>query len=140
MSRSAKQALAGLGAMLLVLVAIVLIAMRGSAENGLRADVLSTRRAEPGEKVDITISTRDDFGVVTGVRVDFGDGNLADPVRKEPTGCRSEFARAEEFDYTHTYTGEGPFTVRATVTSGGCGAPSERVVAIRTISVKPRRS
>ena len=142
MSTSSKQAVIGLGAIALVLVVIVLISSRGAADRELRADVLSTRRAEPGETVDITVSTRDRFGIVTSVEVDFGDGQRATPVRRAVTAadCRSEFARSDDFDFRHTYEGfVGPATVRATVVSGGCGAPEERVTAIRTIEVKPLR-
>ena len=141
MSRSSKQAVVGLGAMALFLVVVVLISSRGAADRELRADVLSTRRAEPGETVDITVSTRDRFGIVTLVEVDFGDGTpkVADKQVVTAQDCRSEFARSEDFDFRHTYTGVGPVTVRATVVSGGCGAPEERVTAIRTIEVKPLR-
>lgn len=142
MSRNSKQAIIGLGAIAAVLVIIVLISSRGAADRELRADVLSTRRAEPGETVDITISTRDRFGVVTLVEVDFGD-DTPKAVNKRPvtaSDCRSEFARADNFDFRHTYDGFiGPVTVRAVVVSGGCGAPEERVTAIRTIDVKPLR-
>ena len=140
MSRSTKQALIGFGAILVVLVAVVLIAMSGARERGLRADVLSTRRAQPGEAVDITISVRDNYGAVKRVEVDFGDGRSADPVVRDPSAaCRSEFADTESFDFSHTYTGQGVVTVRATVISGGCGAKDERVEAIRSIDIKPLR-
>lgn len=142
MSRSSKQAIVGLSAIALVLVVIVLISSRGAADRELRADVLSTRRAEPGETVDITVSTRDRFGIVTSVEVDFGDGTpvVADKQAVTAADCRSEFARADSFDFRHTYEGiEGPVTVRAKVVSGGCGAPTETVTAIRTIVVKPLR-
>ena len=142
MSRSSKQAVVGLGAMALFLVVVVLISTRGAADRELRADVLSTRRVEPGETVDITVSTRDRFGIVTSVEVDFGDGTPKASDKQVVTAaeCRSEFARADSFDFRHTYDGfTGPVTVRATVVSGGCGAPVERVTAIRTIDVKPLR-
>ena len=142
MSRSSKQAVVGLGAMALFLVVVVLISSRGAADRELRADVLSTRRAEPGETVDITVSTRDRFGIVTAVEVDFGDGTpvVVDKQVVTDADCRSEFARSDSFDFRHTYDGiEGPVTVRAKVTSGGCGASIERVTAIRTIVVKPLR-
>lgn len=142
MSRSSKQAIVGLGAIAAVLVLIVIISSRGAADRELRADVLSTRRAVPGETVDITISTRDRFGIVTFVEVDFGDGTpkAVDKQVVTAADCRSEFARADNFDFRHTYDGfVGPVTVRATVVSGGCGAPEERVTAIRTINVKPLR-
>ena len=140
MSRSSKQALIGFATILALLAGIAVLAARGNDERGLRADVLSTRRAEPGELVDITISARDTFGAVKRIEVDFGDGNSAEPRVKDPgADCRSDFARTEKFDYQHTYTGRGPFTVRATVVTGGCGAKDETVEAIRTIDVKPLR-
>jgi hypothetical protein len=141
-STSSKQAIVGLGAIAAVLVLITIISSRGAADRELRADVLSTRRAVPGETVDITISTRDRFGIVTRVEVDFGDGTpkAVDEQAVTAADCRSEFARADNFDFRHTYEGfEGPVTVRAVVVSGGCGAPEERVTAIRTINVKPLR-
>lgn len=140
LTKSAKQAMIGLGVMLVVLVGIALLSARGNDERGLRADVLSTRRAEPGETIDIRISARDTFGAVTKVEVDFGDDTDVEVVERDPTAdCRSDFARTEEFDFRHAYEGRAPFTVRATVTSGGCGAEPEEVVAVRTIDVKPLR-
>jgi hypothetical protein len=142
MSKSSKQAIIGLGAIAAVLVTVVILSTRGAESRQLRADVLSTRRAEPGEQIDITVSTRDRFGRVTAVDVDFGDGSRAQPVRKvvPATACRTEFAASEDFPFSHTYTGfQGAVTVRATVVTGGCGAQSEQVTAIRTIEVKPLR-
>ena len=139
MSRSTRQAVVGLGILAAVLVAIAVIATVGAGERELRADVLSTRRSEPGELVVVTISTRDSFGVVTAVDVDFGDGTKAAPVRREVAACASEFAKSASFDFDHTYERRGVFTVRATVTSEGCGATREQVTAIRTIDVKPLR-
>lgn len=138
--RSTWQSVVGLGTLTLFLVAVSVVAARGNDERGLRVDVLSTRRAEPGETLDITVSSRDTFGAVTRVEVDFGDGS-APEIRHDDRGanCRSEFARTELFDFRHTYTGQGVVTVRATVTTAGCGAPTERVEAIRTIDIKPLR-
>ena len=129
----------GLGAMAVVLIVIALISAAGARGHGLRADVLSTRRSEPGEPVAISISVRDNYGVTERVDVDFGDGKLADPKDIEPTGCRSDFARTETFDYSHTYEVPGVYTVRTTVTSGGCNAKVETVTAVRTIEVKKLR-
>lgn len=140
MSRSTKQAVAGLGVMVALLAGIAFLAMRGNAERGLRADVLSTRRAEPGEAVAVRISARDTLGGVERVEVDFGDGT--DPVVEEhdpEVGCGSDFGRTETYDFDHTYVDRGVFTVRATVTSSGCDAAVEEVVAVRTIEVKPLR-
>lgn len=139
MSRSSRQAVIGLGAIALVLVGIVVLSSAGASDHGLRADVLSTRRAEPGDTVVITVSARDDFGAVKRVELDFGDGRTADVIEREPTACRSDFARTESFDYERTYPGQGVLTVRARVTSGGCGAPDETVEAIRTIDIRPLR-
>lgn len=140
-SASARQAIVGLGLIAIVLVAIVVVATRGASDRGLRADVLSTRRAEPGETVTVTVSTRDTFGVVTHVSVDFGDGETTQAVDREvpASECRSEFAKSASFDLDHAYADRGVFTVRATVRSAGCGAPAEEVVAVRTIEVKPLR-
>ena len=138
MSKSSKQAIIGLGLLAALLVTIAGLAMRGAGDRGLRADVLSTRRAEPGEQVEITVSVRDNLGAVKRVDLDFGDGNVAPPLEVDPA-CQSDFAHTETFDYTHTYERRGPFTVRATVVSGGCGAEDEEVDAIRTIDVKPLR-
>lgn len=130
----------GLGVLALFLVVVSVVAARGNDERGLRADVLSTRRAEPGDTIDITVSARDTFGAVTRVEVDFGDGSAPEVREGNPgANCRSEFARTELFDYRHTYKGQGVVTVRATVTTAGCGAPTEQVEAIRTIDIKPLR-
>lgn len=141
MSRSAKQALIGLGALTLLLVGIVVVSLTGNDERGLRAQVLSTRRAEPGETVDITVNANDTFGAVKRVEVDFGDGHDNEVVEQDPgEECRSDFARAETFDFSRTYVGEGVVTVKATVTTGGCGAQEETVEAVRTITIKPLRA
>ena len=136
MSRSTKQALIGLGAIAVVLVVIAVIAIQGNNAQGLRAQVLSTRRAEPGEKVDITVAASDSSGVVTRVEVDFGDGNSA-VSRDRRLECPTELAYTDRFDFSHTYTERGTFTVRALVVSGECSAQVEQVEAVRTIDVKP---
>lgn len=138
MSRSSKQAVVGLTALALVLVAIAVISIRGSDERGLRAQVLSTRRAEPGETVAITVTAADTFGAVKRIEIDFGDGHEGEVIVRDPgASCRSDFARAETFDLSRTYTGQGVVNVRAKVTSGGCGAQDETVEAVRTIDIKP---
>lgn len=141
MSRSAKQAIVGLGTIVVVLVGIAILAAQGNDERGLRAQVLSTRRAEPGDTVPITVTANDTFGAVKRIEVDFGDGKDPEVIERDPGGdCRSDFARAETFDLERTYTGEGVVNVVATVTSGGCGATDETVEAIRTIEIKPVRT
>ena len=135
-----RQAVIGLGFLTMVLVGITLLAYNGAKSRTLRADVLSTRRAEPGELVAVTVSARDNFGTVSRVLVDFGDGHSADPVNVEPgANCRSEFARTESFDFEHAYERRGVFTVRSRVRTEGCGAAPEERTAIRTIDVKPLR-
>ncbi|HVM07160.1 MAG TPA: hypothetical protein VM345_01755 [Acidimicrobiales bacterium] len=141
MSRSSKQAIVGLGLMAAFLVGVVVLATRGNEERGLRAQVLSTRRAEPGDTVPITITAVDTFGGVKRVEVDFGDGKDPEVIERDPSAdCRSDFARTERFDFERTYNGEGVVNVVATVTTGGCGAEDETVEAIRTITIKPLRS
>ena len=135
-----RQAAIGLGFLTAVLIGITALSYNGAKSRTLRADVLSARRAEPGETVAVTISARDNFGTVSRVLVDFGDGHNAKPVNVDPaTNCRSEFARTETFDFEHTYERRGVFTVRSRVRSEGCGAPPEERTAIRTIDVKPLR-
>lgn len=131
-----REALIGLGAITLVLIGITLLAYRGSQARTLRADVLSVRRAEPGENVAITISARDNFGAVANVAVDFGDGHVASPIVADAaTACRSEFARTERFGFKHTYERSGVFTVRSVVSSEGCGATPEQRTATLTVEV-----
>ena len=135
-----RQAVVGLGFLTAVLIGITTLSYNGAKSRTLRADVLSTRRAEPGENVAVRISARDNFGTVTRVTVDFGDGHRADPLTVDAaTECGSEFARTETFDFDHTYERRGVFTVRSTVRTEGCGAPREERTAIRTIDVKPLR-
>ena len=137
--RGRWQSIVGLAALTAILVGIVVISSMGAKSRTLRADVLSARRAEPGEAVAVTISTRDTLGGVTGVTVDFGDGHSVDRRADEPPSCQSAAARVGTFDFEHTYTFEGVFTVRARVRSEGCGARPEERTAIRTIVVKPLR-
>jgi len=133
------QSVLGLAALTVILVGIVVISSTGAQSRTLRADVLSTRRAEPGEPVAVTISTRDTLGSVSGLTVDFGDGHSVDRGSDEPPTCESAGARVGTFDFEHTYSSEGVFTVRARVRSEGCGAPPEERTAVRTIVVKPLR-
>lgn len=138
MSPSAKQAVAGLLAIAAVLVAIAVLASSGNARRGLRADILSARRAEPGVELTITVSTRDTRGVVTGVEVDFGDGSP--PGRVSRADCRGVAAgpSSESFDFTHRYDFKGVATITAVVTSG-CSDRREEVEVIRTMQIKPVR-
>ena len=136
MSRSSKQALIGLGALALVLIAIAVLASSGNTRQGLRADVLSARRTEPGTKETFTISVRDTKGRVQSVHVDFGDDRAEDlPVPDRP--CEEPLSA--DFDVEHAFDFTGFSTVVATVTTGGCGAERERVEAVRTIEVKDLR-
>ena len=136
MSRSSKQALIGLGALAVVLVAIVVLAASGNDSQGLRADVLSARRTEPGTTETFTISVRDTKGRVESVHVDFGDNRTEDlPVGERP--CVEPMTA--EFHVDHAFDFTGFSTVIATVVTGGCGADRERVEAVRTIEVKDLR-
>jgi len=140
-SRSSKQAIVGLTAMAVFLAGVAFIASRGNSNRGLRAQVLSTRRAEPGDTVPITVTATDTFGAVKRIEVDFGDGHETEVIERDPgPNCRSDFARAERFDLERTYEGQGVVNVRARVTTGGCGAPDETVEAVRTITIKPLRA
>ncbi len=136
MSRSGRQAAIGLGIIAAVLVAIAAVSNNANRTQGLRADVLSTRRAEPGDEVGIAISTRDTEGVLVELEVDFGDGT---PPRGEAPAlpCARPFTRTD--DFRHTYARAGTYTVRAVVRTARCGAQPEQVEAIRTIQVKPLR-
>ena len=133
MKRSSKQALIGLGALAAVLVGIAVLASHGNQVQGLRADVLSARRTEPGKTEPFTISVRDTQGKVESVHVDFGDGRGEDlPVPAR--ACTKPLTA--DFDVSHSFDFTGFSTVIATVTTGGCGADRERVEAVRTIEVK----
>ncbi len=140
MSSSSKQALVGLGALGLFLLAVSALATFGNNSQGLRADVLSARRTEPGSEVAITISARDTEGLVQRVEVDFADGTPP-AVRELVPDCAVLVAdgMTQTFDFPHRFAEEGTYTVKATVLTGGCGARAEQVEAIRTIEVKPLR-
>ena len=136
MSRSSRQALIGLGALAVVLIAVAVIASFGNRAQGLRADILSARRTEPGTTETFTISVRDTAGQVQSIEVDFGDGRVEElDVDEEP--CRSPLSRS--FDVDHAFDFTGFSSVTAEVVTGGCGAPTERVEAIRTVEVKAVR-
>lgn len=140
MSSSSKQALIGLGALAAFLVLVSVIATRGNNAQGLRADVLSARRTEPGSEVVITISARDTEGLVQRVEVDFADGTPP-AVRELEPDCTALVAdgTTQTFDFPHRFAEEGTYTVKAVVRTGGCGARPEQVEAIRTMQVKPLR-
>ena len=136
MSRSSRQALIGLGAIAVVLVAVAVIASFGNRAQGLRADVLSARRTEPGTTETFTVSVRDTAGRVQSITVDFGDGRTEElEVPDQP--CRSPLSTSFDIDHAFDFTGFS--TVVAEVVTGGCGASTERVEAIRTIEVKTVR-
>ena len=136
MSRSSKQALIGLGSLAVVLIAVAVIASAGNRAQGLRADVLSARRTEPGRAETFTVSVRDTAGKVQSIEVDFGDGRVEE--LEVPDGpCRSPLSSS--FDVEHAFDFTGYSTVIASVVTGGCGASTERVEAIRTIQVKAVR-
>ena len=136
MKRSSKQALIGLGALAVVLVGIAVTAAFGNRAQGLRADILSARRTEPGTTETFTVSVRDTAGRVQSVKVDFGDGRVEElDVPDEP--CRSPLTRS--FDVEHAFDFTGYSSVTAEVVTGGCGAATERVEAIRTVEVRTVR-
>jgi hypothetical protein len=131
-----RQALIGLGAIAVVLVVVAVLAASGNRAQGLRADILSARRTEPGTTETFTISVRDTAGKVRSVEVDFGDGRVEElDVGDEP--CTSPLSRG--FDVDHAFDFTGYSSVTAVVVTGGCGAKTERVEAIRTIEVRTVR-
>lgn len=136
MSRSARQAVIGLSAMAVVLVVIAAISSNANRSQGLRADVLSPRRAQPGEDIGITISVRDTAGVLSALEVDYGDGSPRYR-RDHELACTRPFTRSD--DLRHTYPAAGTYTVTAVVRTGGCGTHAEQVKAVRTIQVKALR-
>ena len=136
MSRSSKQAIGLLGALALGLVGIVVLASRASNDVGLRVQVVSGRRAEPGATEPYSVTVNDTKGRITAVRVDFGDGRVED-VPVEDEACGEPLVR--EFEFEHAFEFQGFTTIEATVETGGCGADPERVAAIRTVEVKELR-
>ena len=136
MKRSSKQALIGLGGLAAILVVIVVLAASGNKAQGLRADVLSARRTEPGQTETFTVSIRDTAGRVQSVHLDFGDGRAEDrPVPDRP--CAEPLTQT--FDTEHAFDFTGFSTVTAKVTTGGCGAETESVESIRTVEVRAVR-
>lgn len=136
MSRSSKQALIGLGGFLAVLVVIVVLSTNASRTTGLRADVLSARRTEPGTVETYTVSVRDTKGQVRSVQIDFGDGRV-EKLDVPPEPCRSPMSRT--FDVEHAFDFTGYSTVVANVVTGGCGARTESAEAIRTVQIRQLR-
>lgn len=136
MSRGSRQTLIGLGAIAVVLIAIAVLASFGNRKQGLRADILSARRTEPGTTEPFTVSVRDTAGRVQSVEVDFGDGRTEE-LEVPDAPCRTPLSTS--FDLEHAFDFTGFTTVTATVVTGGCGAPTERVEAIRTVEVKALR-
>ncbi len=144
---TSRQALLLLGGITLVLAAIVGIAIFGNTRPGARADILGPRRAEPGEVVEYRVSVRDTDGILRRIEFDFGDGtntvHEAEPGTEADVEAAAELCdgpNAEDVVLPHTYERRGVFTARATVTTGGCGAPTEVVEAVRTVSVRPLRT
>jgi hypothetical protein len=135
-SRSSRQALVLLGSFVVVLVVIVLLSSRANDDTGLRVQVVSGRRTEPGAVAPYSVTVNDTKGRITAVRFDFGDGRVEDlPVEDE--ACGEPLVR--EFELEHAFEFQGFSTIAAVVETGGCGAEPERVEAIRTIEVKPLR-
>ena len=135
-SRGAKQTIVGMGGFVVVLLVIVVLSSNANRTQGLRADVLSARRGEPNQNVDVTVSVRDTKGRVTNVEVDFGDGRV-ETVELADERCGEPLNRS--FDLTHQFDFTGYTTIVAKVSTGGCGASPEQVEAIRTIQIKTVR-
>jgi hypothetical protein len=131
-----RQALIGLGAIAVVLVAIAVTAAFGNRAQGLRVDVLSARRTEPGTTETFSVSVRDTAGKVQSIELDFGDGRT-EALDVPDAACQSPMSASYDIDHAFDFTGFS--TVVAEVVTGGCGAPTERVEAIRTIEVKTVR-
>jgi hypothetical protein len=136
-SSSSKQAIIGLGSLAAVLVVIVIVSSMSNRLTGLRADVLSARRAEPGDEVIVTVSVRDTKGAVQSVSVDFGDRSPLE--ERGPTGAACAKPLSALVDFPHRYLETGTYTVVASVVTGGCGAETETDEALRTIEVKALR-
>lgn len=136
MSRSSKQTIALLGAVVAVLSVIVVLSSRSNAETGLRVQVLSGRRAEPGAVEPYSVTVNDTKGKVLSVRLDFGDGRVEE-VDVAGEECGAPLVREFEFDHAFEFT--GGTTLEAVVETGGCGAETERAEAIRTVEIKKLR-
>jgi hypothetical protein len=135
-SRSAKQAVGLLTALTLVLVAIVVIPSRANRESGLRVQVVSGRRAEPGAVEPYSVTVLDTKGRVLSARIDFGDGRVEE-IDVEDEECGEPLVR--EFAFDHAFEFTGVTTIEAVVETGGCGAERERAEAIRTVEIKAIR-
>lgn len=136
MSRSNKQTVALLASFVAILSVIVVLSSRSNAENGLRVQVLSGRRAEPGAVEPYSVTVNDTKGKVLAVRVDFGDGRVEE-VDVADEECGEPLVREFEFDHVFEFT--GGTTIAAQVETGGCGTKTERAEAIRTVEVKKLR-
>lgn len=121
-----------------LLAGIAALAVDGATRRSLRVDVLTARRAEPGETLPVTVSARDARGVPSRLEVDLGDGHRRVINRPGRSCSASSQADTELFDLEHAFEQSGVYTVRATVTSTGCGPP-ERTTGLWTITVKPLR-
>lgn len=136
MSKSNKQTIALLASFLLILVVIVVISSRSNKTVGLRVQVLSARRTEPGTTEKFSVTVADTKGKVVRVKVDFGDGTIED-VPLDGETCGTPLVR--EYVLEHAFQFTGFSTVAATVETDGCGSDPERVEAIRTIEVRKVR-
>jgi len=132
------------GGIVVILAVIATIAIFGNSRPGARADILGPRRAEPGEVVEYRISVRDTDGVLQRIELDFGDGEEAvhggENLGAQPGSDACAGPSSEDVVLPHTYERRGVFTARATVTTGGCGAATEVVESVRTVSVRPLRT
>jgi len=135
-SRSSRQTLALLSSFVVVLAAIVVLSSRSNAEKGLRVQVLSGRRAEPGAVEPYSVTVNDTKGKVLAVRVDFGDGRVEE-VDVTDEECGEPLIR--EYEFEHAFEFRGGTTIEARVETGGCGAKTERAEAIRTVEIRPLR-
>lgn len=136
MSRSTKQTLGLFTALVLVLLTIVVVSSRASRETGLRVQVLSGRRAEPGAVEPYSVTVSDTLGKVLSVRLDFGDGRVEE-VDVGDEECGAPLVREYQFD--HAFDFRGATTIEAVVETGGCGAKREKATAIRTVEIRELR-
>ena len=136
MSRSSKQAIVGMAVF-----AAVLTTDRGDLQPGQLDPRVAGRRALRPPGRTRRPDRRDRVGAGHQGRVALGADRLRRRLRRHARrrdrSCVAPLT--QDVDATHAFEFIGVSTISARVITGGCGAGTETVEAIRTIEIKPLR-
>ena len=99
--------------------------------DGLKVEFWPYTDAVAGESMEWKVKAYDTAGRLLRIEVAFGDGSSK---VYEPGSACGEGVSVKQF-FPHTYAKAGTYGAKATVTTGGCGAPTETRSATASVKV-----